>query len=782
MALLVPIGFAAVAPSAAAAPVRSLLSAGKTATASSHNQSYVAGHVTDGDLNSYWESTSTFPQWVQVDLGAVATVTDLTLALPTGWEARDETLSVRGSTDGSSFTTLTSSASYTILGGTALGIDVTDTSARYVRVAVTANTGWPAAQLSEVQVYGESSTPPVDPPAGSNLAQGRPVSATSVQQNYVAANAVDGSTSSYWEGAPGAYPSALTVSLAQVSTVTGVVVRLNPDTAWGERSQTFAIQGRSGTGAFTDLVASASYTFTPSTGNAVTIPVLGSATDVRLVFSANTGSTNAQVAEFEVIGTADQVPTSPDLQVAFVAPTGPVSPDDAIELQATARNSGTATSAATTVAFSFDGQSVGTANVGELAPGAQTTVSINAGQHAAGTHPVTVTVDPAHSVAESNESNNTATGSVTVTDVVTPPTGDDLALGRPTIASSTQFTFVAANAVDTDPNSYWEGGGGQYPSTLAVSLASVSTLQQVVVSVPPQSAWGPRTQTFSIEAKSGAGSWQTVVPSAAYSFSNASGNKVTVPVSGTASDVRLVFTGNTGAGNGQVAGFTITGVPAPNPDLTVTDITASPVDPIEGTALTLAATVTNVGNLASPATTLDLTVDGAIAATVAVPAIPAGGTTTVSTSIGTLAAGSYGVGAVVDPSGTVVEQSEANNAYTRSTELTVAEAPGPDLQVLGITSTPANPGVGTPVSFTVSVNNRGSEAAGASVTELAVGGTTLTGSTPAIASGDTATVALSGTWTATSGGASLTARADAAGAVTETNENNNTLSKSIVVG
>src|SRR5690606_23858667 len=33
MALLVPIGFAAVAPSAAAAPVRSLLSAGKTAKA-----------------------------------------------------------------------------------------------------------------------------------------------------------------------------------------------------------------------------------------------------------------------------------------------------------------------------------------------------------------------------------------------------------------------------------------------------------------------------------------------------------------------------------------------------------------------------------------------------------------------------------------------------------------------------------------------------------------------------------------------------------------------------
>jgi len=894
VALVAPIGIVAVAQSASAAPV--LLSSGKSATASSYNQTYVAGNVTDGNQGSYWESANNaFPQWVQIDLGAASTVTDVTLKLPSGWGARDETLSVQGSTNGSTFSTLKSSATYSISGSGAVAIDVTDTSARYVRVNVTANTGWPAAQLSEVEVYGESGTPPVDPPAGSNLAQGRPIAASSVQQGYVAANAVDGSTSSYWEGAPGAYPSNLTVTLAQASTLTGVVVKLNPDSAWGNRSQTFAIQGRTGTGAFTELKAAAAYAFSPSTGNTLTVPVSGSATDVRLVFTANSGSSNAQVAELQVIGSTTPVPTSPDLQVAFVAPTGTITPSDAITLQATVRNTGTAASSATTVAFSLGGQSVGTANVGALAAGAQATVSVNAGTRAVGTYPValavdpsgsvtesdetnnaatgsvTVTngtpptspdlqvaitgttpaaptttdaitvaatvrntgtapaaattvaftlgtqsvgtasvpalsagaqanvslslgtraagsysiagaVDPANTIAESNEANNTAAASFTVTDVTNPPTGSDLALGRPATASSTEFTFVARNAVDSDANTYWEGAGGQYPSTLAVNLASQSTLQQVVVSVPPIAAWGPRTQTFSIEAKVGNGPWQPIKASAAYAFDNASGNKVTVPVSGSATDVRLVFTGNTGSGNAQVARFTIVGIPAPNPDLAVTAITASPAAPVEGTAITLTATVKNAGNLASPASTVDLTVDGVVATSVAVPAIAAGGTTTVSKAIGSKPAGSYTVGAVVDPANAVVEQNEANNAYVSPTKVTVTEAPGPDLQVLGISSSPANPAVASSVSFTVSVKNRGSQSAGASVTRLVVGSATLNGSTAAIASGATASVAVSGTWTAVTGGATLTATADATNTVAETNENNNTFSQSIVVG
>lgn len=63
-----------------------------------------------------------------------------------------------------------------------------------------------------------------------------------------------------------------------------------------------------------------------------------------------------------------------------------------------------------------------------------------------------------------------------------------------------------------------------------------------------------------------------------------------------------------------------------------------------------------------------------------------------------------------------------------------------------------------------------------------MGPTTLSGTTPAIAAGDTADVALTGTWTATDGGVTLTATADATGTVTETNENNNVFGRSLVVG
>ena len=62
------------------------------------------------------------------------------------------------------------------------------------------------------------------------------------------------------------------------------------------------------------------------------------------------------------------------------------------------------------------------------------------------------------------------------------------------------------------------------------------------------------------------------------------------------------------------------------------------------------------------------------------------------------------------------------------------------------------------------------------------GGTTLNGTTGAIAAGATANVAISGDWTATSGGAALTATADATGVVDETNEDNNSFARSLVVG
>lgn len=131
----------------------------KPTTDSSHTQVYGSANATDGDPGTYWESANdVFPQWLQVDLGAASAVRRIVLALPpsSAWGARTQTLSVLGGTDGGGFTTLLPSAGHTFdpaTGNTATLTLPATATARYVRLNFTANTGWPAGQCSQFQVY-----------------------------------------------------------------------------------------------------------------------------------------------------------------------------------------------------------------------------------------------------------------------------------------------------------------------------------------------------------------------------------------------------------------------------------------------------------------------------------------------------------------------------------------------------------------------------------------------------------------------------------------------------
>ncbi len=195
------------------------------------------------------------------------------------------------------------------------------------------------------------------------------------------------------------------------------------------------------------------------------------------------------------------------------------------------------------------------------------------------------------------------------------------------------------------------------------------------------------------------------------------------------------------------------------------------------------ATVRNAGTARSAATTADVTVEGTAAGSAEIPALDPGESAEVAVATGTHAAGDYAVAAVADPRDTVAELDDSNNSRTASDRLVVDRAPGPDLEVRSITTNPANPAVGAKVSFTVAVHNRGTSAVEAgSVTRLQAGPTTLNGTTGEVAAGATVNVPISGTWTAASGGVTLSVTADATGVVTETNENNNVLAKSLVVG
>ncbi len=139
-------------------PTPTNLAAGRPTTESSHNQVYGSGNVTDGNQGSYWESANNaFPQWVQVDLGSAQSARRVVLQLPAGWGARNETVTLSASTDGSTFSTVVGSTAYPFNPSANNTVTLTfpATSQRYWRVSVSANTGWPAAQLAEFQVWNQ---------------------------------------------------------------------------------------------------------------------------------------------------------------------------------------------------------------------------------------------------------------------------------------------------------------------------------------------------------------------------------------------------------------------------------------------------------------------------------------------------------------------------------------------------------------------------------------------------------------------------------------------------
>ncbi|MGC5288514.1 discoidin domain-containing protein [Micromonospora sp. DT231] len=155
---------AALTPTGATTPAQaapSLLSQGRTATASStENGGTPAAAAVDGNTGTRWSSAFSDPQWLQVDLGARATITQVNLL----WEAaHGRAFQLQTSDNGSTWTTIYSTTTGT--GGTQ---NLTVSGAgRYVRMYGTARGTGYGYSLWEFQVYGETgggtNEPPVTP-------------------------------------------------------------------------------------------------------------------------------------------------------------------------------------------------------------------------------------------------------------------------------------------------------------------------------------------------------------------------------------------------------------------------------------------------------------------------------------------------------------------------------------------------------------------------------------------------------------------------------------------
>jgi hypothetical protein len=831
------------------------LAAGRPTSALSFTQTYTSSNLTDGNQATYWESANNaFPQWGQVDLGSSVAIDQVVLKLPTGWGARTQTLSIQGSADGVGFSTIVSSADRVFSGSNVVTINFTSTTTRFVRVNVTANTGWPAAQLSELEVYGTSTST-------GNLAQGKTMSESSHADVYGAGNANDANQGTYWESANNAFPQWIQVDLGASVSVNKVIAKL--PTAWGTRTQTFSVQGSTNGSTFSDLVPSGTYTFTLGS-NVVTINFNAATTRwVRLLFTANNTWPAGQVSEFEVYGpgTGDTTPpsvpgtlsytvngTSINLSWGASTDTGgsglagyDIYRNDALatsvgagtttytDTQPTTAtvsyyvrardgagnqsgNSNTVTRTGTTVdttppttpgtlSYTVSGTTInlswgastdsgGSGLAGyDLFRNGNLAASTNATTTTfADTQPATATVS--YFVRARDGAGNLSGNSNTVTRQGTQPPGcTNVALGKPVTATGSTFTFVPANANDGSVTTYWEGSP-TYPQNLTVVLGANHTVTAINVKLNPDPAWGTRTQNFQVLGRDQAATgYINLVSAQNYTFVQGN-NVVNIPVTATTADVQLRFNSNTGAPSGQVAELEVCGTPAPNPDLTVSNVTWSPASPVETTTVSLSATVTNAGDLASGPTNVNFYLGGTLKGGANVAGLAAGASTTATLNVGTLNADTYPVTAKVDEANSVIEKNEGNNSANSSSSLVVAPVQSADI-VPVLSYTPSNPAAGNTVTFNVAIRNQGNVATtsgghGITLTLFNDQGatvTTKTGSfTGTIDAGATSSAVNLGTWTAVNGRYTIRVVLAADGNELSIKQGNNTSNTAFFVG
>jgi F5/8 type C domain len=125
-----------------------LLSQGEPATASSlEGAGYPAANAVDGNTGTRWSSAFSDPQWLEVDLGATHTISQVAL----NWEnAYATAFQIQTSTDGTNWTTIYSTTTGT---GGVQTIPVSG-SGRYVRMYGTQRATQYGYSLWEFQVFG----------------------------------------------------------------------------------------------------------------------------------------------------------------------------------------------------------------------------------------------------------------------------------------------------------------------------------------------------------------------------------------------------------------------------------------------------------------------------------------------------------------------------------------------------------------------------------------------------------------------------------------------------
>ncbi len=292
----------ATALSASAAPT--LLSQGKPATASSiQNATFPAAAAVDGNAGTRWSSAFSDPQWLQVNLGATASISQVVLQ----WETAYATaFQIQTSPDAVNWTTIYSTTTGT--GGTQT-LNVTGTG-RYVRMYGTARATQYGYSLWEFQVYGTMGA--ASGCGSTDAALNRPASASSLENSsFPASAAVDGNTSTRWSSAF-SDPQWLQVDLGSSQTICQVT--LDWEAAY---ATAFQIQTSPDAVNWTTI-----YSTTTGTGGTQTLSVSGTGRYVRMYGTARATPYGYSLWEFGVYTTGATASPTPTPTPTSTSPTG----------------------------------------------------------------------------------------------------------------------------------------------------------------------------------------------------------------------------------------------------------------------------------------------------------------------------------------------------------------------------------------------------------------------------------------------------------------------------
>jgi len=299
-----------------------------------------------------------------------------------------------------------------------------------------------------------------------DLSTGATATASSTESGFPASNVNDGNTSTYWESLDGSgYPQTITLNFGQLLPLGSVTLDLPPSTAWTTRTETFSVQGSVNGSTYTTLIASAGYTFNPTTGNTVSFNLPSGTTEqyLQLVFTANTGWTAAQLSEFQVFpGTVSCTASAP------VAPTS-LSATAVSSSQINLSWTASTTSGVTYSVFRSTSAGFTPSTSNQIASGLTGTTDSDTGLAASTTYYYIVQAVNCAGTASSSQANATTLSGVTAPSI---PTGLTATPGN----ASVLLSWTASTGTAPITYSIYRGtsSGGESGTPIAANLSATN--------------------------------------------------------------------------------------------------------------------------------------------------------------------------------------------------------------------------------------------------------------------------------------------------------------------